>query len=146
MGMFNSQYDCKLDAKGRLALPAKLKAAIPDSNGVELMLRLDTDGCLLLYTMLEFKKLFNKVNALNSHNEEQKLLKRSFFRGNSEVEMDSAGRILIPRTYLKHAYIDKDAVVVGMGSYLEIWNPDKYLENIITDSSELSRLMEKYLS
>ncbi len=144
--MFNNQYDCKLDAKGRLALPAKIKAAIPESNGSELMLRLGDDGCLVLYPMMEFKKLYNQVNALNSLNEEQRMVKRSFFRGNTDVELDSAGRILIPKTFLRYAEIDNEAVVVGMGGSVEIWNPDKYLKNIITDPSELSKLMEKHLS
>ncbi|ERM82649.1 hypothetical protein P872_06460 [Rhodonellum psychrophilum GCM71 = DSM 17998] len=146
MGMFNNQFDCKLDAKGRLTLPAKIKAAIPESNGNELMLRLGNDGCLELYTMIEFKKLYNQVNALNSQNEEQRLVKRNFFRGNNDVELDGAGRLLIPKTFMLYADIEKDAVVVGMGSYVEIWNPEKYLKYVINDPSDLSRLMEKYLS
>ncbi len=53
--MFNSQYDSKLDPKGRLALPAKIKAAIPQANGMTLMLRMAEDKCLALYPLVEYK-------------------------------------------------------------------------------------------
>ena len=75
--MFNSQYDCKLDPKGRLVLPAKIKAAIPEANGSALMLRMAEDRCLALYTMVEYKKLENQIKSLNINNPEQRLLQRS---------------------------------------------------------------------
>ncbi|MCE2779225.1 MAG: division/cell wall cluster transcriptional repressor MraZ [Algoriphagus sp.] len=90
--MFNSQYDSKLDPKGRLALPA------------------------------------------------------TFFNSIVEVELDSAGRLLIPKLYQTYASLEKDVVVVGMGTRIELWNPEQYLKNIIVDTADLSSLMEKYLS
>lgn len=144
--MFNSQYDSKLDPKGRLVLPAKIKAAIPEANGPALMLRMAEDKCLALYPMVEYKKLESQIKSLNINNPEQRMLQRSFFNSIVEVELDSTGRLLIPKLYQTYASLEKDVVVVGMGSRIELWNPDHYLKNIIVDPADLSGLMEKYLS
>lgn len=144
--MFNSQYECKLDPKGRLVLPAKIKAAIPEANGSALMLRMAEDKCLALYPMIEYKKLENQVKSLSINNAEQRILQRSFFISSVEVELDSNGRILLPKIYQSYAGLEKDLIVVGMGSRIEIWNPEKYFQNIIADPADLSSLMEKYLS
>jgi MraZ protein len=144
--MFNSQYDCKLDPKGRLVLPAKIKAAIPEANGSALMLRMAEDKCLALYPIVEYKKLENQIKSLSINNAEQRMLQRSFFISSVEVELDSAGRLLIPKVFQNYASLEKEIIVVGMGARIEIWNPDTYLQNIIADPADLSSLMEKYLS
>ena len=144
--MFNSQYDSKLDPKGRLVLPAKIKAAIPQANGITLMLRMAEDHCLALYPLIEYKKLESQIKSLNINNAEQRMLQRSFFNSIVEVELDSAGRLLIPKLYQTYASLEKDVVVVGMGTRIELWNPNQYLKNIIVDTADLSSLMEKYLS
>ncbi len=144
--MFNSQYDSKLDPKGRLVLPAKIKAAIPEANGTSLMLRMAEDKCLALYTMNEYKKLEGQIKSLSINNPEQRMLQRSFFISSVEVELDSAGRLLIPKVYQAYAGLEKEVVVVGMGTRIELWHPEKYQQNIIADPADLSNLMEKYLS
>jgi MraZ protein len=64
----------------------------------------------------------------------------------TEVELDNAGRFLIPKTFMTWAGIDKDAVLIGVGGFVEIWSPEKYQQNIVADQGELSKLMDKYLS
>jgi len=144
--MFNSQYEVKLDPKGRLVLPSKIKGAIPEANGTTLMLRMAEDKCLALYPMVEYKKLESQIKSLNINNPEQRMLQRSFFNSIVEVDLDSTGRLLIPKLYQTYASLEKDVVVVGMGTRIELLNPDKYLKNIIVDPADLSSLMEKYLS
>ncbi|GAB3229213.1 division/cell wall cluster transcriptional repressor MraZ [Algoriphagus aestuariicola] len=144
--MFNSQYDAKLDPKGRLVLPSKIKGAIPEANGTTLMLRMAENRCLALYPMVEYKKLESQIKSLNINNAEQRLLQRSFFSSIVEVELDSTGRLLIPKLYQTYASLDKDVVVVGMGVRIELWNPSKYLENVILDPEVISAQMEKLLS
>jgi len=146
MSFFTGEYDCKLDAKGRLALPAKVKAALPDVANQELVLRRGFEDCLVLYPMLEYKKIINRVRSLSEFNEEYRRFQRSFFRGNSEVEMDSSGRINIPKRMMDYADLTKEVVLVGLGNRVEIWNPDLYEENLISDNSEYSKLAEKYLA
>ena len=146
MTFFTGEYDCKLDAKGRLALPAKVKSALPDVATQELVLRLGFESCLVLYPMLEYKKIINRVRSLSEFNEEYRKFQRSFFRGNLEIEMDGSGRINIPARMMSYASLEKDVVLVGLGNRVEIWNPDLYEENLINDTSEYSKLAEKYLA
>lgn len=146
MSFFNSEYDCKLDVKGRLALPAKVKSMLPDGVSNELVLRRGFESCLVLYPMLEYKKIYGRVKSLSEFNEEYRKFQRSFFRGNVDVELDSAGRINIPKRMMEFAGLEKDVVLVGLGNRLEIWNPSDYEDNLILDDSEYSKMAEKLLA
>ena len=145
MAFFSSEYECKLDAKGRLVLPAKIKAQLPESNGTELMLRRGFEPCLVLYPLLEYKKIYNKIAGLNEFNEEFRMLQRNFFRGNAQVDLDTMGRFLIPKPMIKYSQLEKQVTVVGMGNRVEIWNPELYEKYLINDQSEFSKLAQKYL-
>lgn len=144
--MFRSQYDVKLDPKGRLVLPSKIKGAIPEANGSALMLRMAEDRCLALYPMVEYKKLENQIKSLNINNPEQRQLQRAFFSTVVEVEMDNTGRVLIPKLYQTYASLEKDVVVVGMGTRIELWNPENHSKHFTLEPADVSSLMEKFLS
>jgi len=145
MSFFTSEYECKLDAKGRLVLPSKIKGNLPEASGNELVLRRGFEPCLILYPMVEFKKIYSKISGLNEFNEEYRKLQRNFFRGNATVELDGTGRFLIPKLMINYAQLEKEAVVVGMGNRIEIWNPEQYNKYLINDPGEFSALAEKYL-
>jgi MraZ protein len=151
MTFFTSEYESKLDAKGRLVLPARVKAQLPahPSGGpegdTELVLRRGFERCLILYPMVEFKKVFSKISGLSEFNEEYRTLQRNFFSGTATVELDSNGRFLLPKNMLTYAQLEKDVMLVGMGNKVEIWNPTLYEKHLIADPSELSKLAQKYL-
>ncbi|HET8860508.1 division/cell wall cluster transcriptional repressor MraZ [Marivirga sp.] len=145
MAFFTGEYDCKLDAKGRMVLPAKIKNSLPEGSGDELVVRRGFEPCLVLYPMLEYKKIFSKIAGLNEFNAEYRNLQRNFFRGNAIVELDSAGRILIPKNMMAFAGLEKESIVVGMGNRVEIWDASKYDDFLIKDQKEFSDLAEKHL-
>lgn len=146
MAYFTSEYECKLDAKGRLVLPARIKSVLPGSSGGELVVRCGFEPCLVVYPYTEYKKIFAKISSLNEFNEEYRKLQRNFFRGNAQVELDATGRFLIPKSMLQYASLSKEVVVVGMGNRIELWNPELYQKYIIQDSQEFSKLAEKFLA
>jgi MraZ protein len=145
MSYFSSEYECKLDVKGRIVLPAKIKANLPEASGNSIVVTRGFEPCLVVYPQLEWKKVFSKVSGLNEFNEEYRNFQRNFFRGNTEVDLDNNGRFLIPKSMLKHAQLDKEAIVIGMGNRIEIWNPELYNNFLISDQKEFSKLAEKYL-
>lgn len=145
MTFLASKYDCKIDAKGRLVLPSKIKSNFPEDAGNEVVLRMAFEPCLILYPMVEFRKTYQKIAGLNEFNKEHRALQRNFFSSVQTVEIDSAGRILIPKQMLQYGGLERDAMVVGTGLRVEIWNPDRYTEQSIEDPEELSQLAEKYL-
>ena len=128
-----------------MVLPARIKSNLPESSGNELVLRRGFEPCLVLYPTMEFKKIYNRIVGLNEFNEEYRRLQRNFFRGNTEVELDANGRFLISKPMLRYAKIEKEAIVVGMGNRVEIWNPGLYEEHLINDPGEFSDLAQKYL-
>ena len=144
MTFFTSEYESKLDAKGRLVLPSRVKAQLPEGE-TELVLRKGFERCLILYPMVEFKKVFSRISGLSEFNEEFRTLQRNFFSGTATVELDNNGRLLVPKNMLAYAQLEKDLVLVGMGNKVEIWNPSLYEKHMISDPSELSKLAQKYL-
>ncbi len=148
MSFFTSEFECKIDAKGRLVLPARIKVNLPDAPGAssnELVLRMGFEPNLILYPMGEFKKIQSKISSLNEFLPENRALKRNFFRSIAQIEMDSAGRILIPKAFMKFASLDREAMVVGVGSSIEIWDPGVYQKHLINDPQEYSELAQKLL-
>jgi MraZ protein len=145
MSYFSSEYECKLDAKGRLILPARMKANLPAASGNNVVITRGFETCLVVYPEVEWRKVFSKVSGLNEFNEEYRNFQRNFFRGNTEAELDSNGRFVLPKSMTKYAQIDTEVIVVGMGNRIEIWNPELYDQFLIKDQKEFSKLAEKFL-
>jgi|SRR5690606_11419229 len=144
MTFFTSEYESKLDAKGRLILPSRIKAQLPEGNN-ELVIRRGFEQCLVIYPMVEFKKVFSKISSLSEFNAEFRKLQRNFLSGTATIELDNMGRFVIPKNMLAYAQLDKDVILVGTGNKVEIWNPSIYEKHVIQDPGELSKLAEKYL-
>ncbi len=145
MAFFTSEYECKLDTKGRLVLPAKIKANLPEVSTNELVIRKGFESNLILYPVVEYKKIHHKISSLSEFHPEQRKLKRNFFRSIAQVELDSANRLLIPKTMLAHAQIEKEAILIGMGNYIEMWNSEVFSNHLIEDMTEYSELAQKFL-
>jgi MraZ protein len=146
MTFFTSEFESKLDTKGRLVLPSRIKAQLPEGGGNELVVRRGFEPCLIIYPMVEFKKVFSKISGLSEFNEEYRKLQRNFFSGTATVELDANGRFVIPKNMLTYAQLDKDVILIGMGNKVEVWNPSIYEKQLIQDPGELSKLAEKYLN
>ena len=145
MTFFTSEYETKLDAKGRLALPSRIRAQLPEGEVQELVIRKGFEPCLIFYPMVEFKKVFSKISGLSEFNEEYRNLQRNFLSGVVTVELDGNGRFLIPKNMLTYAQLDKDVLLVGLGTKVEAWNRSLYEKHLIKEPSELSKLAEKHL-
>jgi MraZ protein len=146
MTFFTSEFESKLDTKGRLVLPSRIKAQLPEGGGNELVVRRGFEPCLIIYPMVEFKKVFSKISGLSEFNEEYRKLQRNFFSGTATVELDTNGRFVIPKNMLTYARLEKDVILIGMGNKVEVWNPSIYEKHLIQDPGELSKLAEKYLN
>ncbi len=146
MAFFTSEYECKLDTKGRLVLPAKFKASLPEVSTHELIIQKGFESNLILYPMLEYKKIHAKISALSEFDPEKRKFKRNFFKRITQVDLDNSGRILLPKSALAHAEIEKEAILIGMGNQIEIWNPQLLGDEQIEDPLEYSALAQKFLS
>ena len=84
--------------------------------------------------------------ALDEFNEEYRQFQRNFFRGMTEVELDSIGRFGLPGSMRRYAGLEKEAVIVGLGNRCEVWDPIRYDEYLIKDQQAFSKLAQKFLS
>jgi MraZ protein len=144
MTLFTGEYEIKLDAKGRMTLPARVKAQLPQGEVKELMIMKGFEPCLILYPMVEFKKVYSKISALNEFNEEYRTLQRNFLSGVDPVELDAAGRFVIPKNLLTYAKLDKDVLLMGVGNKLEIWTRAQF-ESYRKEQKELSKMAGEHL-
>ena len=146
MTLFTGEYECKLDAKGRLVLPSKIKARLPESAGNQVVVMQGMEPCLVIYSTLEYKKIYSRIASLNEFNPEFRQLQRNFFRRVAEIELDSAGRLLLPKSMIKYAGLEKEMILVGMGNRVEIWNTSQYEKYLIEDNNKFSELAQKHLN
>ena len=137
--MFMGEYNHTLDAKGRLIVPSKFR----DQLGEEFVVTKGLDGCLFVYENTEWKALEEKLHDLPLTNANARKFARFFLAGATVCEVDKQGRILLPAVLRKHAGIDKDAVLVGVGSRIEIWSKENWIEtNSYDDMEEIAENME----
>ena len=122
--MFRGITAVSLDVKGRLAMPARQRDLLLESDdNAQLVITIDTQSaCLLLYPIAEWEIIERKLEALPSFNPATRRLQRLLIGHASEVEMDNQGRILIPQLLRDYAKLDKRVMVVGQGQKFELWS------------------------
>ena len=131
MIIFIGEYDCKVDAKGRIMLPAAFRKKMGEIEACRFVIKKDQfDKYLELYTMEEWERQHSDIlNMINLFNPDHKQLYRDFRMGATEVECDHTGRLLIPGRLLKHAEITNEAVLSGCNGIIEIWSPELYFNS-----------------
>lgn len=137
--MFMGEYNHTVDAKGRLIVPSKFREQL----GEEFVVTKGLDGCLFVYENTEWKALEEKLHALPLTNANARKFSRFFLAGATTCEVDKQGRILLPAVLRDFAKIDKDAVLVGVGSRIEIWSREIWNQsNTYDDMEEIAENME----
>jgi MraZ protein len=124
MDRFIGNIDAKMDVKGRVFIPATFRKILQTSGDTRLILRKDVyQKCLVLYPGNIWEEELTELRSrLNKYNEEQQQIFRQFVMGAELLEMDSSGRILIPKRYLQMANISSDVRFIGMDYTIEIWS------------------------
>ena len=130
--MLIGEYEHSLDAKGRLIMPSKLRIDIGES----FIITKGLDGCLFVFSQNEWNTFETKLKTLPLSDKNARNFVRFFLSGATVCEIDKQGRFLIPANLRESAKLDKDAMIVGVGTRLEIWNKEiwqKCEENISAD-------------
>lgn len=127
--MFMGEYNHTLDAKGRLIVPSKFREGLGD----EFVVTKGMDGCLFVFPMKEWESFEEKLHSLPMIDKEARQFTRFFLAGAATVEVDKSGRILIPSVLREFADVSKDAVLIGVGSRVEIWSRERYEGTVTYD-------------
>ena len=120
--MLIGEYEHTLDAKGRLIMPSKLREGI----GEKFIITKGLDGCLFVFSLDEWTNFEEKLKTLPITNKDARTFVRFFLSGATECEIDKQGRFLIVSTLREYASMDKEVVIIGVGTRIEIWNKDKW--------------------
>ena len=137
--MLIGKYEHTLDVKGRLIMPSKLREDI----GEKFIITKGLDGCLFAFSIEEWKKFEEKLRTLPISNKDARNFSRFFFAGAIDCEIDKQGRFLISSNLREFAGLEKEVIIVGMDSRLEIWSKEKWIkfdEDISAD--EIAEKME----
>jgi MraZ protein len=123
---FLGEYEATLDAKGRFLLPAGFKKQLPEESATHFIINRGFEKCLTLYPQQSWDPIFSDISKLNDFNPKVREFRRYFLNGATQLELDSAGRLLVPKNLTEHAGLDKDIVLVSAVNKIEIWDKSKY--------------------
>ena len=137
--MLVGEYIHTIDAKKRLAIPAKLRKELGD----EMILTRGLDGCLFLFSSKEFGIFAEKIGQLSFVQKDTREFKRLFLSGASEVEADQLGRVLVPDYLKNYAQLGKKIVIAGLYNRLEIWDFEKWELHKRGLESQADKIAEK---
>ncbi len=124
--MFRGVATISLDSKNRLVVPARYRDALLVNGGGRVVITADPSQCLLLYPLPEWEPIEKKLSSLSDFNLHTRSLKQLLVGYAHDVDMDGAGRVLLPPMLRKFAELDKSVVMVGQGSKLELWNETRW--------------------
>ncbi len=128
------EYKHSIDAKGRLAIPAKLREEL----GEHFTVTKGLDGCLAIYPESEWEGLEQRIRSMPMSKARD--LQRFFFSAAFDAELDSQGRILLPANLRKYAGLTKETVVIGAFNHAEIWDAEKWAQ--YNDNINEERIIE----
>lgn len=136
------EYECKLDAKGRLRLPNSLIRQIGYNGVLEFAINRGFEKHLMMYPKEVWGEKTEKINQLNIYNTRERQAIRYFYRGASLIHVDSADRILLPSSLIQYANLEKDVILFAYHEQIEIWNKDEYLKMLDEQPSEFSEIAD----
>ncbi|MFT4153948.1 division/cell wall cluster transcriptional repressor MraZ [Parafilimonas sp.] len=125
MAGFLGEYEATIDAKGRFLLPGGLKKQMPEGTTTMVISR-GFEKCLLLYPQKSWEAIEEKIKKLNEFNPKVSQFRTLFVGGASYVELDSAGRILLPPSLKEYAGLGKDILLASDIDKIKIWDSGKY--------------------
>ena len=136
--MIRGEYNHTIDAKGRLIVPAKFREILGDNFIVTKGL----DGCLFVYPNDEWTRFEEKLKSLPLTNKNARQFTRFFLAGAAACEVDKQGRILLPQVLREFASLEKDVVLVGVASRIEIWSRERWDESMNTYDGDMDEVAE----
>ena len=145
MGALIGEYECKLDEKGRLMLPAGLKKQLPPKEQKKFVVNRGFEKQLNLYPHKEWEKITAQINELNLFVKQNREFVRKFNNGATEIEVDGSGRVLLPKALMQYAGIDKEAILFAHSNRIEIWSKAEYDKFMKEGTDDFATLAEQVM-
>ncbi|MGJ3240807.1 MAG: division/cell wall cluster transcriptional repressor MraZ [Anaerolineae bacterium] len=138
--MFWGEYAHQLDSKGRLIIPSRYREKLTD----DAILTRGLDRNLVIYPQATWQTVTQQLNAMPITHPTARALRRLLFSGAVEMTLDKQGRVNVPNYLLKYASIEDSILLVGMETFIELWQPERWqttLDNVATVLAESDHLL-----
>jgi len=142
MPKFIGEFDGKIDAKGRVVIPMGLKKQLPENASEHLVINRGFDKCLVIYTRTDWENETLKLESLDTFKQMDRQFIRLFNNGATEVSLDTANRILIPKKLSSYAELESDVVLYAYNNKIEVWSQKNYEAHMDIDPDEFSKMAE----
>jgi MraZ protein len=139
------EYECKVDAKGRLLVPAGLRKQFSAAAEGKFFVKRGIENCLELYQKHDWETVSEKVSSLNQFVKKNRVFARKFISGATQLELDNVGRVNLPKNLLEYAGIDKKLVLFAYGNKIEIWDKDTYESELEMSDDDFADLAENVM-
>jgi MraZ protein len=139
------EFDCTMDAKGRIRLPSGLIKQLGERETYGFVLNKGFEKHLTLYPQETWDKTVEGFASLNPYDSDTRNFLRRFHNGATPIEMDDQGRILIPKRLAEYAGLDKEIILSAWGDKIELWNADDFDRFMNDDSTNMTDLAQKVL-
>jgi len=137
--MFLGEFQHTIDDKGRIIIPAKFREAL----GAEFIVTRGLDNCLFVYPRQEWNLLEQKLKQLPMMKSDARAFTRFFFSGASECEWDKQGRVNVPAHLREYAKLEKECVVIGVSTRVEIWDKTTWESYNLQSQESFNEIAEK---
>ena len=145
MSHFLGEFDCKLDAKGRMMVPSSLKKQLPEAECEGLVINRGFEKHLVIYTKKEWDSITEELSKLNAYEKKSRDFIRYFTRGATELSLDSANRILFPKALMEYAGITGEVVLSCVLNKIEVWAKDAYDNQLDSEPENFANLAEEVM-
>jgi MraZ protein len=145
MSYLTGEFECKLDAKGRMMIPTGLKKQLPEADSEGLVINRGLEKYLVIYTKAEWDKKLDELSKLNEYDRKSLQFIRYFTAGATNLQPDAAGRVLLPKNLLDHAGITSDVVLTTMLNKIEVWDKRAHQEMINNEPENFAELAEEVM-
>jgi MraZ protein len=139
--LLNGTYPRTVDEKGRLALPKRVREQLNEPT--TLFVTPGPDQCLWLYTEADLQRLRAKLDEMPATHAEARVYRRLFFGQTEAVDIDKAGRMLVPERLAQFASLQKEVVLIGIGDHLELWDAVKWTTYVNEHAGRFDTVAEK---
>ena len=136
------EYECKIDAKGRMRMPSPLIRQLGPEGTHTFVINRGIEKCLTLYPKSVWEKIRLKVSRLNTYVKKNRDFIRYFYRGASEVVLDGSDRILFSKRLTEYAGIKKDVILFAVNDRIEIWAKETFDQLMDEEPADFSDLAE----
>jgi MraZ protein len=143
MSYLTGEFECKLDAKGRMMIPAGLKKQLPEAEGEGLVINRGLENYLVIYTKKEWDKKLDELSKLNEYDRKAIKFVRYFTGGATVLLPDAAGRVNLPKNLLDYAGISSDVVLTCMLNKVEVWDKKAHQQMISNEPGTLPNWPKK---